>query len=235
MEPDRTAGRAHVLQHDRAATAGLIGDWLRERGLERTDVLATEAERLPSPDGYDLVVSLGSEHSAADDEPWIAAEAELLRGAHAAGVPVLGVCFGGQLLARALGGSVRAGAVAEVGWQAVDSRDPDLIPAGPWFQWHFDSLTAPPSARVVADSRAGVEAFATGASLGLQFHPEVTREIVADWVQVYGHELTEHHIDGAALVAAAPPVRAAGRRTAQLLDRFFPRDGSLAPHDGPSV
>jgi GMP synthase-like glutamine amidotransferase len=220
MGPDRTAGRALVLQHDRAATAGLIGDWLRERRLERTDVLATEVGRLPSPDGYDLVVALGSEHSAAEDDPWIAAEAGLLRGAHAAGVPVLGVCFGGQLLARALGGSVRAAAVAEVGWQGVDSRDPDLIPTGPWFQWHFDSLTPPRSAHVVADSRAGVEAFASGASLGLQFHPEVTRQIVADWVQVYGHELTERGIDGAALVAAAPPARAAGRRTAQLLDRF---------------
>jgi GMP synthase-like glutamine amidotransferase len=202
-----------------------VGKWLREQGVECNAVLVPEASRLPGPHGYDLVVALGSEHSAADEHAWIHAEAGLLRDCHRSGVPVLGICFGGQLLARALGGTVHRGAVCEVGWQTVRTRRDAVVETGPWFQWHFDTLVPPVGAEVIADSPAGVEAFSLGASMGLQFHPEVTVEIVAAWVRVYGHELAAHGVDGARLVAAAERPAVAAGRVARLMDSFAVRVG----------
>jgi GMP synthase-like glutamine amidotransferase len=99
-----------------------------------------------------------------------------------ADVPILGLCFGGQMRARVLGAEVRRSEESEIGWLPVRSKDPDLVPEGPWFQWHFDVFGAPPGAEVIAESDLCPQAFVWGRSLGLQFHPEVTREIMDDWV-----------------------------------------------------
>jgi GMP synthase-like glutamine amidotransferase len=104
---------------------------------------------------------------------------------------VLGICFGGQLMARVLGADTWRGEVAEVGWLPVRSEEPDLVPEGPWFQWHFDTFDLPQGARLLADTPAGPQAFSYGRSLGVQFHPEVTPAIMDDWVRVYRHELEE--------------------------------------------
>ena len=67
-------------------------------------------------------------------------------------VPVLGLCFGGQMLARVLGSENYRSDDAEIGWLPVRTHDADLVSEGPWFQWHFDVFTAPPGARVVAET-----------------------------------------------------------------------------------
>jgi GMP synthase-like glutamine amidotransferase len=126
------------------------------------------------------VVALGSDHSVhASSDPWIAAELEYLRAAHDAGVPVLGICFGAQALARALGGTVSRAAETEVGW--IDVVGDDGF-AGPWFTWHEDVFTLPPGAQELARAASGPQAFAVGASVGMQFHPEVTPAIVDEWL-----------------------------------------------------
>ena len=102
---------------------------------------------------------------------------------------MLGLCFGGQMLARVLGGEVSRGDIAEIGWLPVRTTDPELVPQGPWFQWHFDTFTTPPGATLIAESDVAPQAFVWGRSLGLQFHPEVTPEIMHDWVREYRHEL----------------------------------------------
>ena len=93
------------------------------------------------------------------------------------------------MLARVLGAEVFRGERAEIGWLPVRSTDPELVPDGPWFQWHFDSFTLPPGATLIAESDVGPQAFVAGRSLGLQFHPEVTTQIMDDWVRAYRHEL----------------------------------------------
>src|SRR5436190_13359752 len=99
--------RCLILQHDHNAPAGLLGDWLAERA-EAVTVRLDRGERPPELDGFDRLVTLGSEHAADDDAiGWQADEQATLRAADAAGVPILGVCFGAQALARALGGGVR--------------------------------------------------------------------------------------------------------------------------------
>ena len=139
-------------------------------------------EAPPSPSGFDRVVTLGSERAADDDAvPWQAHERATLAAADAARVPVLGVCFGAQSLARALGGSVRRAARPELGWVLVGTRAPDGVPDGPWLAWHDDELLPPPGAEVLAANASGVQAYRAGHHVGVQFHPEVTPAIVAGW------------------------------------------------------
>jgi GMP synthase-like glutamine amidotransferase len=145
-----------------------------------------------------------------------------------ADVPVLGLCYGGQMLARVLGGTVYRSDVAEIGWLPLRTTDPELVPQGPWFQWHFDAFTLPPGARLVADTDVGPQAFVAGRSLGLQFHPEVTPEIMDDWVRVYRHELDAEGVDPAALLSDTARMADANRRAAwQLLERFLERVAGL--------
>lgn len=175
--------RALVIQHDEDGPAGQVSDWLRERGAEQDLYWIGADDHERDPRDYELIVSLGSEHSAYDDTiPWLDRERRLLAEAAAAEVAVLGICFGSQLLARALGGRAMPAAHAEIGWVTIDTREPSLVDAGPWMQWHCDTFTLPAGAALLAESPAGPQAFTLGRSLGVQFHPEVTPAIVAGWV-----------------------------------------------------
>jgi GMP synthase (glutamine-hydrolysing) len=174
-------------------------------------------------------VPLGSEFAAYDDTvPWIEREKRLLERAAAADVPVLGICFGGQLLARVLGGRCYRADASEIGWLPVRTRDPELVPEGPWFQWHFDTFTAPEGATVLAETDLGPQAYVIGRSLGVQFHPEVTPAIMEDWVRVYRHELDGDGVDPDALLQEtydrAESAHASSRR---LLDTYLERVAKL--------
>jgi hypothetical protein len=121
-----------------------------------------------------------------------------------------------------LGGRVYRGDESEIGWLPVRTSDPALVPEGPWFQWHFDTFTLPPTARVIADSPVGPQAFVAGRSLGLQFHPEVTTQIMYDWVRVYAHELEGDSVDpGALLEETVERASESERMARQLFDRFL--------------
>ena len=223
----RSAGsgalRALILQHEEPTPPGHVTEWLGGHGAEM-DVLRIDVEDpRVDPGRYDLIVSLGSEFAAYDDSHrFVTSEAELMRRAVDADVPILGLCFGGQMLARVLGGEVYRGSESEIGWLPVRTRDPDLVPEGPWFQWHFDVITAPPDSTVLAETDLGTQAFVAGRSLGLQFHPEVTTEIMEDWVRTYRHELDGDGVDPDALLEETRRRAAESRRMAlQLLERFW--------------
>lgn len=189
--------RALVIQHEDPTPPGLVSGWVEERGgtVETLRIDEQDPHDL-DPRDYGLIVSLGSEFGAYEDDiEWIAHEMDLFRDATAADVPILGLCFGGQLLARVLGGEVYRSDKEEIGWLTVGTRDSDLVPDVPWFQWHFDTFTAPPGAQVIAENEIGPQAYVIGRSLGVQFHPEVTTTIMDDWVRVYRHELDEHGVD----------------------------------------
>jgi hypothetical protein len=106
----------------------------------------------------------------------------------------------------------------------VRSSDEALVPNGPWFQWHFDTFTVPPGADLIADSAIGPQAYTIGSSLGLQFHPEVTPEIMDSWVAAYRHELDQEGVDPDLLLEEtyqrARDTRAAAWR---LFDGFLAR------------
>ena len=212
-----------VLQHEEPTPPGLLGDWLDQQGAD-VDVHRIDLhEWTHDPRDYDFIASLGSEFAAFDDSiTFIPRESNLLEAAVKADVPVLGLCFGGQLLARVTGGKSFRSERAEIGWLPVRTKDPHGIPEGPWFQWHFDSFTLPPGATLLADTDVGPQAYVIGKSLGLQFHPEVTPEIMESWVRAYRHELDGDGVDPDALLEEthrlAPEVR---RRSERLFNHFL--------------
>jgi GMP synthase-like glutamine amidotransferase len=220
-EPARL--RALILQHEEPTPPGHVTGWLAEHDASVDTVRIDIDDREIDPTRYDLIVSLGSEFAAFDDtKPFVPREAQLMRTAIDADVPVLGLCFGGQMLARVLGGEVYRGTRSEIGWLLVRSHDPELVPEGPWFQWHFDSFTLPPGATLLAESDVCPQAFVAGRSLGLQFHPEVTTEIMDDWVREYRHELDADGVDPDALLEETKRRATESRRMAwQLLERYL--------------
>ena len=215
--------KALIVQHEEPTPPGLLGQWLDERNAE-IDVLRIDLEEeMPDPRDYQMIASLGSEFAAFDDSvPFIHRESDLIRQAAEYDVPFLGLCFGGQLMARALGGKSFRSERSEIGWLSVRTRVPDLIPEGPWFQWHFDTFTLPPGAKLLADTDVGPQAYTIGRSLGLQFHPEVTPEIMDSWVRAYRHELDGDGVDPDALLEETNRLAPGVRRTAiRLFDRFL--------------
>ncbi|HEY6397175.1 MAG TPA: type 1 glutamine amidotransferase [Solirubrobacteraceae bacterium] len=221
--------RALVIQHEEPTPGGHVHRWLEERGADQDVYRIDLEEREPDPREYSMIVSLGSEFAAFDDSvPWLEREKQLLMNATQADVPVLGICFGGQLLARVLGGESFRGS-AEIGWLPVSSEDESLVPPGPWFQWHFDSFTPPPAARLIAKSPVGPQAYTVGRSLGVQFHPEVTPEIMDSWVAAYHHELDQAGVDPDKLLEETHREAERNRDSAwRLFDGFLHRVAGLA-------
>ena len=172
--------RLLVLEYQADAPAGLVAEWAHERGWNVDVVRPRELGEAPDPHAADAIVALGSDCSVhASTDPWIAPQLSLLRAAHHAEVPVLGICFGGQALAAALGGTVTRAPRTEIGWIDVDGDDGY---GGRWFTWHEDAFTLPPGAVELARAPSGPQAFAIGRSVGLQYHPEVTPKIVEEWL-----------------------------------------------------
>jgi len=186
--------RVLVIRHHEEDSAGFIGAAFEARGARISVCLFPGDGRLPALDRVDHIVVLGAVWSVYDDGPdraWIAGELAWLRHADEAGVPVLGICFGAQALAAAFGGAVEAAERAEVGWSLVDSRDPDLIPPGPWLEWHGDRLFPPAQAMVLAHNDVGVQAFSLGRHLAVQFHPEADGAQLGLWLDAGGRAEVE--------------------------------------------
>jgi GMP synthase-like glutamine amidotransferase len=229
--------RALVIQHDHVSPHGPVGERLMQRLVDVVEHLVVPEEsfaepgvttRFPDLADFDLVVPMGAPWPVYDDAligSWVAPETELLREADREGVPVLGICFGGQLLARAHGGSVARAPEPELGWVSVESDDPDLVPRGPWFQWHYDRWTLPPGATEVARTSAASQAFALRRNLAVQFHPELTAGMLHGWLGNGGAEqLRGRGLDPERMYAdtvAEEP--AAVARAHALVDAFLDR------------
>jgi GMP synthase-like glutamine amidotransferase len=229
-DPLAGAGTVVVREYQADAPAGLIGEWLDARGIpwrvsrpsEEPAVAHARSEDAGIDDaGIDdagAIVALGSSAAAYASEPaWIAEECDLLARRVDAGVPVLGICFGAQALARALGGQVARAERPEIGWVRPASDRPELN--GPYLAWHFDAIALPPGAQALAATPDALQAFTRGRALGLQFHPEVTPGIWRDWAKDDPAALTRHVTDPTALAAEIAATATATReRTFRLLD-----------------
>jgi GMP synthase-like glutamine amidotransferase len=206
--------RALFVKQDHASPSGLVGDAFAALGWDVSEMVVVPQSRFRSPNvpavfpsaaGFDAVVFYGAPWSVYDTATigaWITAEIAFARSSIALGVPVLGICFGGQMLAAALGGSVALAPIPEIGWIDVTPSAPGpiesglveagLIEAGPWFAWHCDRFSLPAGVPVLARTDLALQAFAAGRVLGLQFHPEVTAEVLEVWLAAGGTEqLTE--------------------------------------------
>lgn len=207
--------RVAVVQHTETEHPGHLGDWLPECGLTLEAIHPYAGQPLPAVGAFDGLVVLGGPMGALDDDvaPWLPPTRRLLAEAVLAGVPTLGVCLGGQLLAAATGGSVERGAagpeigVCEVALTPAAGGDPvfaGLPQRAAVGQWHYDAITAlPPDAELLAASAAYPhQAFRVGvAAWGVQFHPELTGELSALWAAADAEQLRRQGRDPAALAA----------------------------------
>ena len=136
------APKVLFLYNEHLATEALLGEAFVEQGFDIEVFEVVPPQRIddpavdvtfPDPTGYDVVVPLGARWPVYDDalrRTWVSAEMQLVRDAADAGVALLGVCFGGQLLAQAFGGSVARSSSPEIGWYDVASDRPEVIPGG---------------------------------------------------------------------------------------------------------
>lgn len=185
--------RVLVLQHIACEHPGVFSAVSRERGVEQVAVEVDEGEPLPDWRRFDAVLAMGGPMGAGDEaeHPWLRAEKQLIADAVKAGVPLLGVCLGAQLLAAALGARVYAAERPEVGLlevelTAVGRSDPLFAGIGdafPSLQWHADTFDLPPGALQLARSPlVANQAFRVGGlAYGVQFHLEVTGEMAREW------------------------------------------------------
>ena len=229
--------RVLLIQHDHICTPGYVGERLTDRGLDLVLHQVVREDRFRSPDveiefpdptDFDAIVPMGAPWSVYDHQAigtWVPAELKMLRAAHDHQVPVLGICFGGQMLAAAHGGSVSRSAAPEIGWVEVDSDDESLVLSGLWFQWHYDQWQLPNAAQEVARNPSSSQAFVLGRNLAVQFHPEMTSEILASWIATGGaEEITRFGIKLDDLVRQTADQDAANRERAhRLVDQFLDR------------
>ncbi len=225
-----------ILQHLSFDGPAYLGSWLEREG-QRFDVFDSErGETYPRRiDAYGALAVLGGEMSANDPLPPLRQAESLIRQALDAGLPVLGHCLGGQLMARALGARVHASPAPEIGWQSMQLVDSPTARA--WFgegeemmvyHWHSEAFELPAGAELVASSAACPnQAFALGPhQLAMQFHVELDSAKLANWAAsrdpVFLRLQREHSTvqSGAAMLAQAARALPAQQ---QLADRIYRR------------
>ena len=159
--------------------------------LELRTVRPLEGDRLPRPTEVSGAVVMGGPMNVDEVErhPGLAAEREWLAKAHQLQMPILGICLGAQLLARALGAAVGPGERPELGFAPVKVHDPGdpvlggLAPETTALHWHGDVFDLPDGAQPLASSeRTEQQAFRHGNAWGVLFHPEADRELVDLWL-----------------------------------------------------
>jgi GMP synthase-like glutamine amidotransferase len=197
------------------ADPGYVGERFAERGCTLTTRLREEDELVLGD--ASVLLLLGSEWSAAEPvaPEVLDAECALVRDAVGAGVPVLGLCYGAQVIATALGGRVS---------HARETVDESLVPSGPWWEFHLDVIDPPPGSSVVARNGCGIQAFVTDKALGVQFHPEVLPETLDDWASRFPRLVISAGSTREDLVARARAAQDRSRRAAHdLVDAFLDR------------
>lgn len=189
--------RIAIVENTRVTHHGQVGVALHEAAALVDIWRPWSGQPLPASPDADALVVFGGEQSALDDHthPYLPELARLMAAYTALDRPVLGICLGSQLLARAYGGDNHLGIAPEFGWVDVSLTDEgradpvlsQVPPTFPIFQWHSDTFTLPPDAVHLAESPAARnQAFRIGrTTYGTQFHFEASRNVVQDWSNTF--------------------------------------------------
>lgn len=217
---------ALCLQHVLFEGPGVFRPALETRGYAVRNVLVP-VEGLPADPG-DFLLIMGGPMSVNDREAWIEAELQLVKTALARDIPVLGICFGGQLLAKALGGSVEPGPKFEIGMGSVSltnmGKSDPVLSAMPQdflvFQWHGEGITLPPgSTHLLTSADFPVQAFRmTDRTYGLLFHLELEEVDMGSLCRECPQDLERGGMTVESIQAQSRPHL---RRLHQLADRFI--------------
>jgi GMP synthase-like glutamine amidotransferase len=176
--------RAIAIVHSDTDVPGSLPELFSEQGIDLEIVSISQV--LPTPEILDIVVVMGSPESAYDHRlSWLDSELKWLKAVQERGVPTLGICFGSQLLARALGGQVYRNSTAEIGWTEVQTLQEEWAHKGPWLNFHFDAFTPPPGSTLLAKTDLAPQAYRKGRSMGVQFHPEIDAQMFDTWTDYW--------------------------------------------------
>lgn len=182
-----------VFRHSASEGPGYFATFLDAHRIPWALIRIDAGDSVPaSPQAFGGLCFMGGPMSANDDLPWIAPLLALIRQAVALDIPVIGHCLGGQLMARALGGTVGRNPVKEIGWGQVRTTSPA---AREWlgeaagfesFHWHGETFTIPDGATRILESDYCVnQAFVLGPHLGMQCHVEMTEEMIRAWCALW--------------------------------------------------
>ena len=187
-----------IFRHSPTEGPGYFATYLDRHSIPWTLIKVDAGEAVPAAAGeFSGLALMGGPMSVSDDLPWIAKVLALVNSAVHEDIPVLGHCLGGQLMSRALGGTVAPNPVKEIGWGRVDVADSEQARA--WFgatrgflafHWHGETFTIPPGAACIASSpHCPNQAFALDRHLAMQCHVEMTPEMIRAWCESGREEL----------------------------------------------
>ena len=187
-----------IFRHAAPEGPGYLAEFLDEQHIPWQLIAIDAGDAVPSDiNAFSGLVFMGGPMSVNDDLPWIAHELALIREAVAKDVPVLGHCLGGQLISKALGGTVSRNPVKEIGWGEATVADNDTARA--WFgevrhfnafHWHGETFSLPQNATLLLSSAyCANQAWAIGKHLAMQCHVEMTAAMIASWCEVGAEEI----------------------------------------------
>jgi GMP synthase-like glutamine amidotransferase len=223
-----------IFRHAPSEGPGYFASTLERKAIAWRLVPLDAGHAVPrSARGFAGLVFMGGPMSVNDVLPWINPVRRLIADAGRQDVPVLGHCLGGQLMARAFGGAVRAAPVKEIGWGEVAVADNAVardwlgpVQAFEAFHWHGEAFAIPPGGtRVLENTHCANQAFALGRHFGMQCHVEMTPEMVSDWVRGGADEIAQSQ-SSPGVQKPAEIERDLERRTAALhavADRIYDR------------
>ena len=188
-----------IFRHAPHEGPGYLADYLKRHNHPQRLIRIDQQDVIPSSiDGAAGIVLMGGPMSVNDPLPWIPRVTQLIQEAVAADVPILGHCLGGQLISKALGGTITRNPVKEIGWLPVQRVNDglarewlsDLPPEFEVFHWHGETFTIPSGAtRILASRDCPNQAFVIGKTLAFQCHIEMTAGMVREWARLGANEL----------------------------------------------
>jgi GMP synthase (glutamine-hydrolysing) len=184
-------------------TLGNMQNYLLSDGFKVKEILATtktiKTQKLPD---YDAVFILGGPMSVNDNLDSLLEQIKLIRSSFNIGIPIFGICLGSQLIASSCGGKVYKGSKKEIGWGEVRITSKGQssifykIPRNKIrvFHWHGDTFTLPSEAEILSESDLYIQAFRFNNAIGIQFHLEVTKAMIQNWIRKYHKELKNENM-----------------------------------------